>query len=91
LIPGKWVILGNMRLLPGYVTAPSPGLSVVVHGRVTQAATAAFVDAAFEVLPTRTIRGQAAVDLMRARTAIQSYSSVYTINEPSTGRLNVFA
>jgi hypothetical protein len=85
-----------MRLLPGYVTAPSPAISVpaisvMVHRRVTPAATAVFVDAAFEVLPTRTIRGQAAADPMRARTAIQLYSSVYRINEPSTGRLNVSA
>jgi hypothetical protein len=81
-----------MRVLPGYSTAPNPATSVVVRRRVTPATTAVFVDAvAFEVLPMRTTQARAAADLMRARTAIHLYSSVYRINEPSTGSLNVFA
>jgi hypothetical protein len=80
-----------MRLLPGFAMALSPATSVVVHRRVIPATTAVYVDAvAFEVLPTRTTQARAAADLMRARTAIQLYSSVYRINEPATGRLNVF-
>ena len=81
-----------MRLLPGYARAPSLATSVVIHRRVTPATTTVFVDAvAFEVLPTRTTQARAVADLMRARTAIHLYSSVYRINEPSTGSLNVFA
>lgn len=81
-----------MRLLPGYAMAPSQATAVLVLRRFTPATTAAVVDAvAVEVLPTRTIQARAAADLMRARTAIHWYSSVYRINKPSSGSLNVFA
>jgi hypothetical protein len=83
-----------MRLLPGYLTTSSAVKSLPRHSPVTQVAIAMYVDAiAFQLVPAIaaiTANARPATDLIRARTAIELYSSVYRINEQFTQTLDVF-
>lgn len=79
-----------MQLVAAFSTAHTPARAVVAYTRPARVAVDDYVDAlAYEIVPA--VNPSSATDLIRARSAVQLYSAVDTINSQPNGQLDVFA